>query len=141
MKQRFLFALLVGSLFLTGGKYTAKRFCSPLVFGPNGRAFSEEYSQDKFNEWAMEVGHSGVGLQDRILCLDLQREDKDVLRVIRKLPQGPDTLWCAAILEAHWTPGEKSYVCVVRGVEVPKTVRVELTDGSSFDQPVLRKRK
>jgi hypothetical protein len=146
MKQRFLLTLLIGflaSLFLMGGKYSAKRFCSPLVYGPAGRAFSEEYSQDQFNEWAMEVGHSGVGLYDRILCLDMRREDKDVSRIIRMRPNGlsPDTLWFAAILPERWTAGEKSYVCVVRGVEVPTSVHVVLVDGSSFDQPVERKRK
>lgn len=138
-----VFVLLDGSHPAEAGRYTARRFCSPLIFDQNGKPWgSEERCQDQFNEWAMEAGHGGVGLMDRILGLDMPLDDKQVYRVIVRAKSGrPDTLWFAPILQKHWSPGERTYVCVVRGVEVPDSVRVVLADGSSFVQPVERKRK
>jgi hypothetical protein len=78
---------------------------------------------------------------DRILGLDMPIDEKQVYRVIRLDPAGPDTLWCAPILQRHWSPGERTYVVVVGGVVVPDSLRVVLADGSSFMQPVERKRK
>jgi hypothetical protein len=123
------------------GPYAPRWFCSPLIFNEHGKPYPEEQSQDKLNEWAKEAGHSGVDLMDRILALDAPIAAKQVYRLIISRPAGPDTLWFAPILQKHWSPGERTYVCVVRGVEVPDSVRVILADGLSFMQAVERKRR
>jgi hypothetical protein len=138
-----LFVLLMLAAAIAHASPPIGWYCSDVMFNAQtGAPLPWQRSQDWLAARALEAGYSEITLANRIIVLDVPREER-AAKVIWTRAASIDTLWFRSMPEKYWDPGMRSYISVVtvRGrEEVPGSVRIVDVNGVERCIPCRRKR-